>query len=199
MAFADLLAILYWPSAALTAVVFWRWFRRTGDNAWKRGWLTVAAVLASFAFIIFLSLLGRRSAIVSLDWHILAVVLGCAFLTPIAILVWFKLRSRIDKLPLSIAFASLFGVAFLSYGLWQITGDFLLPRETVEAAVTELKSNVSRSGVHYHVYLNGKHHPTIAVVYDTLKVGDQVQAAVSVTSGTVFAVRLVNRPAAAAR
>jgi hypothetical protein len=65
--------------------------------------------------------------------------------------------------------------------------------------VTELKSNVSRSGVHYHVYLNGKHHPTIAVVYDTLKVGDQVQAAVSVTSGTVFGVRLVNRPAAAAR
>jgi len=58
---------------------------------------------------------------------------------------------------------------------------------------------MSRSGAHYHVYLNGKHHPAIAIVYDALQVGDQVQAAVSVTSGTVFGTTLVNRPAAAAR
>jgi hypothetical protein len=199
VAVTDLLAILYWPLAALTAVAFWRWFRRAGSNAWIRGWLTVAAALAGFAFIIFLSLLGHHSAIVVLDWHILFVVLGCALLTPFAILVWLRLRSRIEKLPLSVALASLFGLAFFSYGLWQITRDFLLRHGTVEATVTGLKSNVSRSGAHYHVYLNGEHHPTTAVVYDTLQIGDQVRASVSVTSRTIFDVKNVNRPAATVR
>jgi len=96
-------------------------------------------------------------------------------------------------LAFSLAFISLFGLAFLSYGLWQITGDFLLPLERVEAKVTGLKSNVSRSGAHYHVYLNGKHHPTTAVVYDKLLVGDQVQASVSATSGGIIGVAHTNK------
>jgi len=192
----DLLAILYWPLAVLTVVAFWRWLKRSGNNAWKRRWLVVAATLTAFAFVIFLTLPGHRSAIVVLDRHILFVVLGCAFLAPVAVLAWLRLRSRIEKFPLAVAFAGLFGLPFLSYGLWQITGDFLLRPETVEATVTGMKADVSRSGAHYHVFLNGKHHPTIADVYDTLQVGDQVQASVSVTSGRVFGAKQVDRPAA---
>jgi hypothetical protein len=195
VAVTDLLAILYWPLAALTAVAFWRWFRRSGNNAWKRGWLVVAATLAVFAFIVVLTLLGKRSAIVLLDWHLLFVVLGCALLTPVAILAWLRLRSRIDKLPVAVACCGLLGLPFVSYGLWQITGDFLLAHETVEATVTGMKAGVSRSAPHYHVYLNGRHHPTIADVYDTLQVGDRVRASVSVTSGAIFDVERVESPA----
>jgi hypothetical protein len=196
VAVTDLLAILYWPLAALTAVAFWRWLKRSGNNAWKRGWLIVAATLAAFAFAICLTLLGRRSAIEVLDWHILFVVLGCALLAPVALLAWLRLRSRIEKIPLPTVFLGLFGLAFFSFGLWQIAGDFVLPHERVEATVTGMKADMSRSGAHYHVYLNGKHHPTTAVVYDTLQVGDQIQASVSVTSGTIFGAKHVTRPPA---
>jgi hypothetical protein len=169
------------------------------SDAWKRGWLIVAATLTVFAFVFFLTLLGKRSAVVLFDWHILFVVIGCVFLIPVAVLIWLRSRSRIEKLPLLAACGGLFGLAFVSYGLWQIAGDFLLPLETVEATVTGLKADVSRSGPHYHVYLNGKHHPTTADVHGTLQVGDQIRASVSMTSGTIFGVEYVAKRATTAR
>jgi TRAP-type C4-dicarboxylate transport system permease large subunit len=177
VAFIEWLAIAFWPITALAVVLAWRPMRRMWSA--RNNLFVVIAVLSIFALIIILTgVIGNQTAVSVFDVAVLFSLVGGSWLW---LVVKVARRARILMTTLNLFFA----LAFLTFGLLWLA-DFVLPRRQVEGTVDKVYENVSRSGWHYHVLIDGRHHPTTADVFTRLRQGDHVRATIGAATGLIF-------------
>ena len=178
--FIEWLAIAFWPIMALAVVLAWRPMRRMWTT--RNNLFVVIAVFSFFALIIILfGVIGNQTAVSVFDVAVLFSLVGGSWLWLVVKVARRARSARILMTTLNLFFA----LAFLTFGLLWLA-DFILPRREIEGTIDKIYEDVSRSGWHYHVFIDGRHHPTTADVFTHLRQGDHVRATIGAASGLIF-------------
>jgi lysylphosphatidylglycerol synthetase-like protein (DUF2156 family) len=179
--FIDPLIPAVWPAlvavACLAIVV-----RQTVGfaSAMPRAMLSAAAVLV--AFLVFVLVYSFHHTTMALaNGYIFAIVLG---------LVMIFVRMN-DQTSIRRILIRVFGAVTLTYGCWNLVGDFLLRRTQVEGVVSHVEQGRSpswnRSAWRYHIELSGRRFETTKVLFERVERGQRIRADVGKGSGMILA------------
>jgi len=185
--FGDILAILFWPLAALFVLLCWKF----GSNSAFKNEGQLAFVWLAMPFYLIWSLLGFSSLIGVFNFH-----LGLIF-AAVATFYYFVTSIRRQPGPegnRARLILVLMGSVFLVWGGWYLAGDHLMARETAEGRIQDLGKQINRGfPADQIVTINDHEYKLTRHLRATLKVGDHVRIEVGQGSGYIY--RLEHVPA----
>ncbi|HEY2137728.1 MAG TPA: hypothetical protein VGH49_17720 [Xanthobacteraceae bacterium] len=187
MAFSngDILALVCWPLIVAGLLLFFLLrCKQQQLDARQRRLLTFIAASVVVIPLFLVTWFAKLSASMLINQYLLIIGIGSVLLAEL------YLRRGIDP-AWRVALMASAGPAMIAVGMWTLVGDYVMPREVLEGAVTRTTHRVKvRRPVHYSIFIDGRDFATTAEVYDLVHRGQRIRAEIGAGSHTILRAEL---------